>query len=96
MFSGEKNPYQWANEETTRACSKYGQGNNTYYFSDLLNLRTIVFPNTQNVFVSSCQQTNTADMLDLAVDYIKDLQNQFKVITEEPKLATSTFLPYNF
>lgn len=25
------------------------------------------------------QQTNTADMLDLAVDYIKDLQEQFKV-----------------
>lgn len=26
------------------------------------------------------QQTNTADMLDLAVEYIKDLQKQFKVI----------------
>lgn len=25
------------------------------------------------------QQTNTSDMLDLAVDYIKDLQNEFKV-----------------
>lgn len=25
------------------------------------------------------QQTNTADMLDLAVEYIKDLQKQFKV-----------------
>ena len=28
----------------------------------------------------SLQQTNTADMLDLAVEYIKDLQNQVKVM----------------
>jgi len=27
----------------------------------------------------SLQQTNTSDMLDLAVDYIKDLQKQVKV-----------------
>jgi hypothetical protein len=27
----------------------------------------------------SLQQTNTSDMLDLAVDYIKDLQQQVKV-----------------
>lgn len=31
---------------------------------------------------SSLQQTNTADMLDLAVEYIKDLQKQFKVWKE--------------
>ena len=30
-------------------------------------------------FCSSWQQTNTADMLDLAVEYIKDLQKQYKV-----------------
>ena len=28
----------------------------------------------------SVQQTNTADMLDLAVEYIKDLQKQVKVM----------------
>ncbi|KAG7958606.1 hypothetical protein I3843_10G028300 [Carya illinoinensis] len=28
------------------------------------------------------KQTNTADMLDLAVDYIKDLQDQFKTLSE--------------
>ncbi|XP_057982470.1 transcription factor bHLH130 [Malania oleifera] len=28
------------------------------------------------------KQTNTADMLDLAVEYIKDLQRQFKVLTD--------------
>ena len=28
----------------------------------------------------SLQQTNTSDMLDLAVEYIKDLQNQVKVM----------------
>lgn len=28
------------------------------------------------------KQTNTADMLDLAVDYIKDLQNQFKTLSD--------------
>lgn len=32
------------------------------------------------VSVSCWQQTNTADMLDLAVDYIKDLQKQYKVL----------------
>jgi hypothetical protein len=30
----------------------------------------------------SLQQTNTSDMLDLAVDYIKELQEQVKVINE--------------
>lgn len=35
------------------------------------------------VSVSCWQQTNTADMLDLAVDYIKDLQKQYKVFEEE-------------
>ncbi|XP_065854863.1 transcription factor bHLH130 isoform X2 [Euphorbia lathyris] len=28
------------------------------------------------------KQTNTADMLDLAVDYIKDLQKQYKILSE--------------
>jgi len=31
-------------------------------------------------FLSYWQQTSTAEMLDLAVDYIKNLQNQFKVL----------------
>jgi hypothetical protein len=30
------------------------------------------------------QQTNTADMLDLAVDYIKELQDQVKVRANYP------------
>ncbi|CAO2822172.1 unnamed protein product [Amaranthus hypochondriacus] len=29
------------------------------------------------------KQTNTADMLDLAVDYIKNLQNQYKVLSDD-------------
>ena len=32
----------------------------------------------------SLQQTNTSDMLDLAVDYIKDLQKQVKVRASQP------------
>lgn len=35
------------------------------------------------------QQTNTADMLDLAVDYIKDLQKQVQVTTKKIKFASS-------
>ncbi|KAK2997988.1 hypothetical protein RJ639_026538 [Escallonia herrerae] len=35
-----------------------------------------------NNLVSFWQQTNTADMLDLAVDYIKDLQKQFKTLSD--------------
>ncbi|KAE9466025.1 hypothetical protein C3L33_02072, partial [Rhododendron williamsianum] len=31
---------------------------------------------------SGASQTNTADMLDLAVDYIKDLQKQYKILNE--------------
>lgn len=31
------------------------------------------------LFCLLMQQTNTADMLDLAVDYIKGLQKQYKV-----------------
>lgn len=34
------------------------------------------------VVVLTLQQTNTADMLDLAVDHIKDLQKQVKVHTK--------------
>lgn len=37
------------------------------------------------------QQTNTADMLDLAVDYIKDLQKQFKVTEREPQFPLQHF-----
>ncbi|KAI4333129.1 hypothetical protein L6164_017972 [Bauhinia variegata] len=33
-------------------------------------------------FPKSDKQTSTADMLDLAVDYIKELQNQVKMLTE--------------
>jgi len=28
------------------------------------------------------KQTNTSDMLDLAVDYIKDLQRQYKILND--------------
>jgi hypothetical protein len=34
-----------------------------------------------NLHFRFLQQTNTSDMLDLAVDYIKDLQKQVKVRT---------------
>lgn len=34
------------------------------------------------------QQTNTADMLDLAVDYIKDLQKQVKVYARNRSCQT--------
>lgn len=37
------------------------------------------------------QQTNTADMLDLAVDYIKDLQKQFQVMTKKSKRKKAFF-----
>jgi hypothetical protein len=36
----------------------------------------------------SLQQTNTSDMLDLAVDYIKDLQQQVKVLNESRASCT--------
>lgn len=36
----------------------------------------------QGLFPKSDKQTSTADMLDLAVDYIKDLQQQVKVLTD--------------
>ncbi|XP_054814408.1 transcription factor bHLH130-like [Prosopis cineraria] len=36
----------------------------------------------QELFPKSDKQTSTADMLDLAVDYIKDLQNQVKILTD--------------
>ncbi|MBA0767720.1 hypothetical protein Gotri_016580 [Gossypium trilobum] len=37
------------------------------------------------------KQTNTADMLDLAVDYINDLQKQFKVTEREPQFPIQHF-----
>ncbi|XP_028799864.1 transcription factor bHLH130-like [Neltuma alba] len=36
----------------------------------------------QELFPKIDKQTNTADMLDLAVDYIKDLQKQVKILTD--------------
>ncbi|KAL2321954.1 hypothetical protein Fmac_026333 [Flemingia macrophylla] len=36
----------------------------------------------QGLFPKSEKQTSTADMLDLAVEYIKDLQRQVKVLTD--------------
>lgn len=36
-------------------------------------------------FQFDCQQTNTADMLDFAVDYIKDLQGEAKVSSQFSK-----------
>lgn len=36
----------------------------------------------QDLVPNMDKQTNTADMLDLAVDYIKDLQKQFKILNE--------------
>lgn len=38
---------------------------------------------TQVSHVFTLQQTNTADMLDLAVEYIKDLQTQVQVFWEK-------------
>jgi len=80
LLSGKKNPDQWTNEEIARACPKHGQGRNF-----LLYLVSIIYFSlkSREFFVfSSLQQTNTADMLDLAVEYIKDLQKQFKVWKE--------------
>nr|GMC84787.1 transcription factor bHLH122-like [Ipomoea batatas] len=34
------------------------------------------------------EQTNTADMLDLAVDYIKDLESQVQVLSENRAKCT--------
>ncbi|KAI4333161.1 hypothetical protein L6164_018001 [Bauhinia variegata] len=39
-------------------------------------------------FPKSDKQTSTADMLDLAVDYIKELQNQVKMLTETKAKCT--------
>ena len=40
---------------------------------------------TNDVYFPPLQQTNTADMLDLAVEYIKDLQKEYKVSNKEIK-----------
>lgn len=41
------------------------------------------------------QQTNTSDMLDLAADYIKDLQRQVKVRVPNCPLLNSAVKKYN-
>lgn len=93
LLSGEKNPHQRTNEETARTCPKHGQGielvqpNSSFcyylYFGLLLSYAYCL---------SFWQQTNTADMLDLAVEYIKDLQKQFKVRKES---SEEIFLVFN-
>lgn len=40
--------------------------------------------------ILSVQQTNTADMLDLAVDYIKELQNEVQVYISFDRKCDST------
>ncbi|WOL12056.1 transcription factor bHLH130 [Canna indica] len=42
----------------------------------------------QDLVPNMDKQTNTADMLDLAVDYIKDLQRQVKILTESQANCT--------
>ncbi|CAN1158128.1 Transcription factor bHLH122 [Linum perenne] len=45
----------------------------------------------QDLVPNMDKQTNTADMLDLAVDYIKDLQTQVKVM-DKPRMINHCFL----
>nr|WQQ41801.1 bHLH59 protein [Camellia japonica] len=42
----------------------------------------------QELFPNMDKQTNTADMLDLAVEYIKDLQEQLKILTDKQAKCT--------
>ncbi|KAL2326472.1 hypothetical protein Fmac_025530 [Flemingia macrophylla] len=44
----------------------------------------------QDLFPKSDKQTSTADMLDLAVEYIKDLQKQVKMLTDTRAKCTCT------
>ncbi|RDX67725.1 Transcription factor bHLH130 [Mucuna pruriens] len=44
----------------------------------------------QDLFPKSDKQTSTADMLDLAVEYIKDLQKQVKILTDTRAKCTCT------
>uniref|UniRef100_A0A8I7B336 BHLH domain-containing protein n=1 Tax=Hordeum vulgare subsp. vulgare TaxID=112509 RepID=A0A8I7B336_HORVV len=44
--------------------------------------------NLQELVPNMEKQTNTSDMLDLAVDYIKELQMQIKVMKEEEAICT--------
>ncbi|XP_055817829.1 transcription factor bHLH130-like [Solanum dulcamara] len=44
----------------------------------------------QDLFPNMDKQTNTADMLDLAVDYIKDLQKQVQTLTDKKAKCTCT------
>ena len=48
------------------------------YFDIMIRLKFLSVCLTVEFYLTT-QQTNTADMLDLAVDYIKDLQKQAKV-----------------
>ncbi|KAA8515701.1 hypothetical protein F0562_018688 [Nyssa sinensis] len=48
----------------------------------------------QELFPNMDKQTNTADMLDLAVEYIKDLQKQVKVYPKKKSSSSST--PHQF
>ena len=50
---------------------------------------------TVSVYIWYMQQANTADMLDLAVDYIKELQKQSEVcLSEKTGYQTITVLYY--
>ena len=42
----------------------------------------------QDLVPNMDKQTNTADMLDLAVDYIKELQNQVETLSESQAKCT--------
>ncbi|KAL3380780.1 hypothetical protein AABB24_001103 [Solanum stoloniferum] len=44
----------------------------------------------QDLFPNMDKQTNTADMLDLAVDYIKDLQKQVQTLTDKKAKCSCT------
>lgn len=44
----------------------------------------------QELFPNMDKQTNTADMLDLAVDYIKDLQKQVQTLTDKKAKCSCT------
>jgi len=84
LFSGEKNKDQWTNKKIARACSNHGQGKIHHTILFVLWL-IVYFVFVMLTFLSYWQQTSTAEMLDLALDYIKDLQKQFKVLNGRRK-----------
>ncbi|KAF7060422.1 hypothetical protein CFC21_067212 [Triticum aestivum] len=49
--------------------------------------------NLQGLVPNMEKQTNTSDMLDMAVDYIKELQMKIKAMKEEEANCTCTCLP---